>query len=186
MGKESCLNIWLMSSETIVPPEGPEGPKKQLQEETNPLLSKSTDKCNTCTDESSDATETSQTPIPGDATSDGQDHMSESHTYDDLVRTQPQPLAQLTTFQQHGIDGEAARQQNSLHTVLSNGHGTPRGVTQTPSTSPTYESRKHPSPVSHRVQRKLRSSLSVNSNNSRRSKSSSSGSNKPGSSPEGT
>uniref|UniRef100_A0A8C2CXT1 MyoD family inhibitor domain containing n=1 Tax=Cyprinus carpio TaxID=7962 RepID=A0A8C2CXT1_CYPCA len=173
-----------MSSETIVPPEGPEGPKKQLQEETNPLLSKSTDKCNTCTDESSDATETSQTPMPGDATSDGQDHMSESHTYDDLVRTQPQPLAQLTTFQQHGIDGEAARQQNSLHTVLSNGHGTPRGVTQTPSTSPTSESRKHPSPVSHRVQRKLRSSLSVNSNNSRRSKSSSSGSNKPGSSPE--
>lgn len=31
-----------MSSETILPPEGPEGPKKQLQEETNPLLFKST------------------------------------------------------------------------------------------------------------------------------------------------
>ncbi len=31
-----------MSSETILPPEGPEGPKKQLQEETNLLLSKST------------------------------------------------------------------------------------------------------------------------------------------------
>ncbi|XP_059360876.1 myoD family inhibitor domain-containing protein-like isoform X2 [Carassius carassius] len=173
-----------MSSETILPPEGPEGPKKQLQEETNPLLSKSTDKCNTCTDESSDATETSQTPIPGDASSDGQDHMSENHTHDDLVRTQPQPLPRLATSQQHGIDGEAGRQQNSLHTVLSNGHGTPRGVTQTPSTSPTSESRKHPSPVSHRMQRKLRSSLSVNSDNSRRSKSSSTGSNKPGSTPE--
>ncbi|XP_052438298.1 myoD family inhibitor domain-containing protein-like isoform X2 [Carassius gibelio] len=173
-----------MSSETILPPEGPEGPKKQLQEETNPLLSKSTDKCNTCTDESSDATETSQTPIPGDASSDGQDHMTENHTHDDLVRTQPQPLPRLATSQQHGIDGEAGRQQNGLHTVLSNGHGTPCGVTQTPSTNPTSESRKHRSPVSHRMQRKLRSSLSVNSDNSRRSKSSSTGSNKPGSTPE--
>ncbi|XP_016370315.1 myoD family inhibitor domain-containing protein isoform X3 [Sinocyclocheilus rhinocerous] len=173
-----------MSSETILPPEGPEGPKKQLQEETNPLLSKTTDKCNSCTDESSDATETSQTPIPGDATSDGQDHMTENHIHDDLVRTQPQPLPQLATSQQHGIDGEAGRQQNGLHTVLSNGHGTPRRVTQPPSTSPTSESRKHPSPVSHRVQRKLRSSLSVNSDSSRRSKSSSTGSHKPGSTPE--
>ncbi|RXN25700.1 myoD family inhibitor domain-containing -like isoform X1 [Labeo rohita] len=185
MGKESYLNIWLMSSETILPPEGPEGPKKQLQEETNPLLSKSTDKCNGCTDESSNAMETSRTPIPGDATSDGPNHMTENHTHDDLVRTQPQPLPQPATSLQHGIDGEAARQQNGLHTVLSNGHGTPHGVTQPPSTSPTSESRKHPSPVSHRVQRKLRSSLSVNSDSSRRSKISSTGSHKPGSTPEG-
>uniref|UniRef100_A0A8C1W3Q7 MyoD family inhibitor domain containing n=1 Tax=Cyprinus carpio TaxID=7962 RepID=A0A8C1W3Q7_CYPCA len=174
-----------MSSETILPPEGPEGPKKQLQEETNPLLSKSTDKCNSCTDVSSDATEKSQTPIPGDATSNGQDHMTEVHTHDDLVRTQPQPLPQPSTSLQHGIDGEAARQQNGLHAVLGNGHGTPCGVTQPPSTGPTSESRKHPSPVSHRVQRKLRSSLSVNSDSSKRSKSSSTGSHKPGSTPEG-
>ncbi|XP_051747242.1 myoD family inhibitor domain-containing protein isoform X2 [Ctenopharyngodon idella] len=129
-----------MSSETILPPEGPEGPKKQLQEETNPLLSKST--------------------------------------------AQPQPLPQPATSLQHAIDGEAARQQNGLHTVLSNGHGTPRGVTQPPSAGHTSEPRKHPSPVSHRVQRKLRSSLSVNSDSSRRSKSSSMGSHKPGSTPE--
>ncbi len=45
------------------------------------------DKCNSCTDESSDATETSQTPIPGDATSDGQHHMTENHTHDGLVRS---------------------------------------------------------------------------------------------------
>ncbi|KAL0196335.1 hypothetical protein M9458_009907, partial [Cirrhinus mrigala] len=63
---------------------------------------------------------------------------------------QPQPLPQPATSLQHGIDGEAARQQNGLHTVLSNGHGTPRGVTQPPSAAPTSESRKHPSPVSHR------------------------------------
>ncbi|XP_026082530.1 myoD family inhibitor domain-containing protein-like [Carassius auratus] len=173
-----------MSSETILPLEGPEGPKKQLQEETNPLLSKSTDKCNSCTDESSDATEKSQTPIPGDATSDGQDHMTENQSHNDLVRTQPQPLPQPATSLQHGIDGETARQQNGLHTVLGNGHGTPRGVTQPPSAGPTSESRKHPSPVSHRMQRKLRSSLSVHSDSSRRSKSSSTGSHKPGSTPE--
>ncbi|KAI2665538.1 MyoD family inhibitor domain-containing protein [Labeo rohita] len=102
-----------------------------------------------------------------------------------LSVAQPQPLPQPATSLQHGIDGEAARQQNGLHTVLSNGHGTPHGVTQPPSTSPTSESRKHPSPVSHRVQRKLRSSLSVNSDSSRRSKISSTGSHKPGSTPEG-
>ncbi|KAK9975733.1 hypothetical protein ABG768_020969 [Culter alburnus] len=174
-----------MSSETILPPEGPEGPKKQLQEETNPLLSKSTDTCNSCTYESSDATETSQTPIPGGHTSDEQGHMTgENHTHDGLVRTQPQPLPQPATSLQHATDGEAARQQNGLHTVLSNGHGTPRGVTQPPSAGHTSEPRKHPSPVSHRVQRKLRSSLSVNSDSSRRSKSSSTGSHKPGSTPE--
>ncbi len=45
------------------------------------------DKCNGCTDESSNATETSQTPIPGDATSDGEHHMTENHTHDGLVRS---------------------------------------------------------------------------------------------------
>ncbi|XP_073801542.1 myoD family inhibitor domain-containing protein isoform X4 [Danio rerio] len=76
-----------MSSEAILPPEGPEGPKKQLEEEANPLLSKSTDKCNRCADESVDATETSQTAVPGDPTTNKQDHMiSENHTRDDLVR----------------------------------------------------------------------------------------------------
>ncbi|XDV24469.1 hypothetical protein PO909_028623 [Leuciscus waleckii] len=110
-GLPRYLNIWLMSSETILPPEGPEGPNKQLHEETNQLLSKrgtepltilfipsiiialskngkvGQNKCNSCSDESSDATETSRTPIPGDHTSDEQGHMTgENHTHDGLVR----------------------------------------------------------------------------------------------------
>ncbi len=43
---------------------------------------------------------------------------------------QPKPLPQPATSLQHGMDGEGTRQQNGLHTVLSNGHGTaPRGHT---------------------------------------------------------
>ncbi|KAA0720692.1 MyoD family inhibitor domain-containing protein I-mfa domain-containing protein [Triplophysa tibetana] len=164
-----------MSSETILPPEGPEGPKKPLQFETSPLLTHSPDKC-------PDSTETSQSPLPRDHTSYDKGHMTEeNNTHEDLVRTQPQSLPQPTASLQHASDGEAARQQNGLHTALSNGHGTPRGVTAPPAS----ELRKHPSPVSHRVQRKLRSSLSVNSNSSRKSQGSSMGSHKPGSTPEG-
>ncbi|XP_051546927.1 myoD family inhibitor domain-containing protein-like [Myxocyprinus asiaticus] len=169
-----------MSSEIILPPEGPEGPKTQLQQETSPLLSNSPDKCNSCTDESPNTTETSQTSLL-DHNADEQGYVTgENHTHDDLVRTQPQPLPQPATSLQHASDREAARQQNGLHTTLSNGHSTPCGVTQPPATEP----RKHPPPVSHRVQRKLRSSLSVNSDTSRRSKISSTGSYKPGSTPE--
>ncbi|XP_051544209.1 myoD family inhibitor domain-containing protein-like [Myxocyprinus asiaticus] len=171
-----------MSSETILLPEGPEGPKKQLQQETSPLLSNSPDKQNSCTDESPDTMETSQTPLPGDHTADEQGHMTGvNHTHDDLVRIQPQPLPQPTTSLQHASNREAASQQNGLHARLNNGQSMPCRVTQPPTAEPR---KQYPSPVSHRVQRKLRSSLSVNSDTSRRSKISSMGSHKPGSIPE--
>ncbi|XP_073710651.1 myoD family inhibitor domain-containing protein isoform X1 [Misgurnus anguillicaudatus] len=171
-----------MSSETILPPEGPEGPKKQLQNETSPFLTNSPEKCNSCPDECSNTTEILPSSLHKDHTSEEQGHMTEeNHTHDgDLVRTQPQPLPQPTASLPHASDGEAARQQNGTHTGLSNGHGTPRGVTETR----TSEPKRHPSPVSHRVQRKIRSSLSVNSDSSRKSKNSSTGSHKPGSTPE--
>ncbi|XP_076851279.1 myoD family inhibitor domain-containing protein [Brachyhypopomus gauderio] len=179
-----------MSAETVLPPVGPVGPEKQLHQETSLLLLNSQDTCQDETNESSNASETTRTPSSREHSADVQgDRLEDNHCHTDLVKSQPQPLPPPAACLQQPGAGEAARLFDGLHAGLGNGHaaashGAPQPAAATAASASSSEHRKHPSPVSQRMQRKLRSSLSVNSDSSRRSKGSSTGSHKPGASPE--
>nr|XP_046184495.1 myoD family inhibitor domain-containing protein-like isoform X2 [Oncorhynchus gorbuscha] len=175
-----------MSTETVLPLEGPAGPGKDLQQETSPLLPNSHDACGS--NESSETTNPSRTPCPRGTSIEVQSHVTgENPTYCDPVRTQPQPLPQPTASAQgepgEGEDAASDRSQNGHQssTGLSNGNGIRRQC----SCGAEQHRKQHPSPgVSQKMQSQLRSSLSVNSDSSRRSKGSSTGSHKPGTLPE--
>ncbi|KAG7456098.1 hypothetical protein MATL_G00248190 [Megalops atlanticus] len=168
-----------MSQKTILPPEGPAGPGSELPQENSLLLPNAHDACDSpC--ESPAPEEATESPDPREQTPEGRGHVAGGNsTNGDLIRTQPQRLPRPATSAQEPGEGEAGQLQNGPHTGLSNGGGIHHGVTHA-----RAEPRKHPSPVSHKMQRKLQSSLSVHSDSSRRSKGSSSSSHKPGSSPE--
>lgn len=74
---------------------------------------------------------------------------------------------------------ESGKIQNG-HAGLSNGSGIHNGVKHVPT-----DNRKLSAPVSEKMHRKIQSTLSVNSNSSKKSKISSVFSQKPGTSPEG-
>lgn len=172
-----------MSAETVLPPEGPSGPDIDLQRETSLLLPCPTpdSACNNDSSESSDATSPSQTRLPEEPQASGSPDLGTGggHTHHNLIRTQPRPLLPLTTTS--SFDEDPARLQNGRLAAVGNGHTGVRPVTMAAKVEPR---KQHPSPVSQKMQRKLRSSLSVNSDSSRKSKGSSTGSHKPGSSPE--
>ncbi|KAM6382021.1 myoD family inhibitor domain-containing protein isoform 3-T3 [Alca torda] len=103
---------------------------------------------------------------------------TESSSLISLPRAQPQRLPQPNTSALERGEEESGKIQNG-HAGLSNGSGIHNGVKHVPA-----DNRKLSAPVSEKMHRKIQSTLSVNSNSSKKSKISSVFSQKPGTSPE--
>ncbi|XP_054609810.1 myoD family inhibitor domain-containing protein isoform X2 [Dunckerocampus dactyliophorus] len=140
-----------MSTEIVHPPVGPAGPVRSPQPETSRLL----------LDITRDASDADSSGPSSRLPATQEDHC-------EPVRTQPH-----TDKSQNGTPGDLT----AIHPGVSKCTCANPGRTTSASAAPTT---KQPStPVSQRMQRKLRSSLSVDSNSSRPSKGSSMGSQKP-------
>ncbi|XP_010075305.1 PREDICTED: myoD family inhibitor domain-containing protein-like, partial [Pterocles gutturalis] len=92
--------------------------------------------------------------------------------------SQPQRLPQPNTSALERGEEESGKIQNG-HAGPSNGSGIHNGVKHMPA-----DNRKLSAPVSEKMHRKIQSTLSVNSNSSKKSKINSAFSQKPGTSPE--
>lgn len=92
---------------------------------------------------------------------------------------QPQRLPQLPTCSQEPSEEETIKIKNG-HPSLSNGNGIHHGAKHV-----SADNRRLSAPVSHKMHRKIQSSLSVNSDISKKSKVNAVFSQKTGSSPEG-
>ncbi|KAM6417854.1 myoD family inhibitor domain-containing protein isoform 1-T1 [Pluvialis apricaria] len=158
-------------------PPGPEGPE-QAPTESSSLISPAREK----TDQENTAAGNKDVKQPSSNQSiqpEIQDQSVWGNRADgDLIRTQPQRLPQPNTSALERGEEESGKIQNG-HAGLSNGSGIHNGVKHMPA-----DNRKLSAPVSEKMHRKIQSTLSVNSNSSKKSKISSVFSQKPGTSPE--
>ncbi|CAL1568871.1 unnamed protein product [Knipowitschia caucasica] len=187
-----------MSKETVRPPaEGPAGAGQGPELETRPLLSTAHDVTDT---DSTGRNLSSWKPIL-------EGHVTEDRTnHHEPIRTQPQSASQpskevvlkddtkdQSELHHKAVDSTALSNGNGIHSGLSGSARTCKcgtngsrntsvsgtGTAMVHSSTMTEQPRPSSGSVSQKMQRKLRSSLSVNSDSSRRSKGSSTSSHKP-------